>query len=154
MAVIVDTAKIEGRRRTGYPPALASGFEGRIRRALGDLGGLTQFGVNLVTLEPGAKSAHRHWHRVEDEFIYVLDGELTLITDAGETLLTPGMAACFPANDGDGHHLINRGDRPASYLEVGTRSADEDVAYPDVDLKMERRGGIGRYLHRSGEPYE
>lgn len=153
MAVIVDTAKIEGRRRTGYPGELAKGFEGRVRRALGDLGGITQFGVNLTTLEPGTKSAHRHWHRVEDEFIYVVEGELTLVSNAGETLLTPGMGACFPANDGDGHQLINRSGKPASYLEVGTRGMDEDVEYPDVDLKLERRDGVSRFLHKSGEPY-
>jgi uncharacterized cupin superfamily protein len=90
---------------------------------------------------------------VEDEFIYVVDGELVLVTDAGEEMLAPGMAACFPANDGNGHHLINRSDKPATYLEVGTRSQVEDVVYPDIDLLLERRDGVSRFLRKSGEPY-
>ena len=121
--------------------------------ALGDVGGLTQFGVNLVTLEPGVSSSLRHWHRVEDEFIYVLQGELVLVTDAGEELLTAGMAAGFPANEPNGHHLVNRGTRTATYLEVGTRSGDEEVIYSDVDMMLERRDGVSRQLHKSGEPY-
>lgn len=153
MKVIRDPNAVEARRGTLYPAELAKGFEGRVKRALGNAGGLTQFGVNLATIEPGAMSAHRHWHRVEDEFIYVLDGELTLITDAGEEVLGPGMAACFPAGEPNGHHLVNKGARPASYLEVGTRSGDEDAEYPDVDLRLEKRDGKAVFLHKSGEPY-
>jgi uncharacterized cupin superfamily protein len=151
--VIRDVAALTGRRSCGYPAHYAAACKGRVKWALGDPGALTQFGVNLVTLEPGVMSAQRHWHRVEDEFIYVVDGELVLVTDAGEELLSPGMAACFPANDGDGHHLINRSSKPATYLEVGTRSQDEDVVYPDIDLLLERRDGESRFLHKSGEPY-
>jgi len=153
MTVIRDPPKVDGRRGTIYPAQFAQGFEGRIKRALGDAGGLTQFGVNLTTLEPGAMSAQRHWHAREDEFIYVLDGELTLITDAGEEVLGPGMAACFPAGEPNGHHLVNKSGKPATYLEIGTRSADEDAEYPDIDLRAEKRGGKFRFLHKSGEPY-
>jgi len=153
MAVIRDPSKVEGRRGTIYPAEFAAGFEGRIKRALGNAGGLTQFGVNLTTLEPGAASAHRHWHAREDEFIYVVDGELTLITDAGEELLGPGMAAAFPAGEANGHQLLNKSAHPASYLEIGTRSAEEDAEYPDIDLRLQKRAGKVVFLHKSGEPY-
>jgi len=153
MAVIRDPAKVEGRRGTTYPAEFAKGFEGRIKRALGDAGGLTQFGVNLTTLEPGAMSAHRHWHAREDEFIYVLEGELTLITDAGEEVLGLGMAAAFPAGEANGHQLINKGTSPAAYLEIGTRSADEDAEYPDIDLRLRKRDGKFVFTRKSGEPY-
>lgn len=153
MTVIRDPARVEGRRGAGYPAELAKGFEGRIKRALGNAGGLTQFGVNLTTLEPGAMSAHRHWHACEDEFIYVLEGELTLVTDAGEEILSAGMAATFPAGERNGHHLLNRSDKQATYLEIGTRAADDDGDYPDIDLRFEKRAGKVRFLHKSGEPY-
>jgi uncharacterized cupin superfamily protein len=151
--VIRDAAALKARVGSGYPTEYAAVCKDRVKRALGDPGGLTQFGVNLVVLGPGVASAQRHWHRVEDEFIYVLDGELTLVTDAGEELLSAGMAACFPADDPNGHNLINRSTKPATYLEVGTRSQDEDVVYPDIDLLLERRDGESKFLHKSGEPY-
>jgi uncharacterized cupin superfamily protein len=153
MAVIHDPLKVEGRRGTIYPAEFAKGFEGRIKRALGNAGGLTQFGVNLTTLEPGAMSAHRHWHAREDEFIYVLEGELALVTNAGEEVLTPGMAATFPAAEANGHQLINKGTQPATYLEVGTRSPDEDAQYPDIDLRLTKRAGKVVFMHKSGKPY-
>ena len=152
MAVIRDPQLVEGRRGTIYPAGFAHGFEGRIKRALGNAGGLTQFGVNLTTLEPGSMSAHRHWHAREDEFIYVLDGELVLVTDDGEEQLTPGMAACFPAGEPNGHQLINKSTRPATYLEVGTRCTDEDAEYPDIDLRLQRRDGRNAFTRKSGEP--
>jgi uncharacterized cupin superfamily protein len=154
MAVIRDPAQIHSRRGTVYPGEFAEGFNGRIKRALGDAGGLTQFGVNLTTLEPGARSALRHWHAREDEFVYVLDGELTLVTDAGEETLTPGMAAGFPAGEANAHQLVNRSSAPATYLEVGTRAPDDDIAYPDIDLRLVKRGGRRTFVRRSGEPYE
>jgi uncharacterized cupin superfamily protein len=154
MVVIRDPLSLKARVGSGYPGALGEGFERRAKRALGDAGGLTQFGVNVTTIEPGGLSSLRHWHAREDELIYVLEGELTLITDAGEELLTPGMAATFPAGEANGHHLVNRGSTPAKYLEVGTRSTEEEVVYPDVDLRLERRDGRGRYVRKSGEPYE
>jgi uncharacterized cupin superfamily protein len=152
MSVIRDPSKIEEKRTTIYPKAFAQGFEGRVKRALGNAGGLTQFGVNLTTLEPGAMSAHRHWHAREDEFIYILDGELTLITDDGEETLGPGMAATFPAGEANGHMLVNRTGNDATYLEVGTRSPDEDAEYSDIDLRLQRRDGKNTFLTKSGEP--
>ena len=153
MTVIREPAKIEGRRGTIYPPQFAKGFEGRIKRALGNAGGLTQFGVNLTTLEPGAMSGQRHWHRTEDEFVYMLEGELTLVTDAGEETMRPGMAACFPAGEANGHQLVNRSGAPATYLEIGTRDSVDDVVYSDIDMLGEKREGKYRFLHKSGEPY-
>lgn len=153
MPIIDDPMGMPHRRGAIYPAPFNHGFEGRVKRALGDAVGLTQFGVNLTTLEPGAKSALRHWHRAEDEFIYVLSGEVTLITDDGEVVLRASMAAGFPKGDPNGHCLVNTGPVAATYLEVGTRAPEEDVTYPDVDLKGEKRDGRYRFLTRAGEPY-
>ena len=112
MAVIRDPMNVAGRRATIYPAEFAAGFNRRIKRALGDAGGLTQFGVNLTTLEPGGISALRHWHASEDEFVYILDGEVTLITDAGEELLRAGMAATFPAGDRSEERRVGKECRP------------------------------------------
>jgi uncharacterized cupin superfamily protein len=154
MPVIDDPMQLPGRRGTLYPARFAQGFEGRTKRALTDALGLTQFGVNLTTLEPGAMSSLRHWHAKEDECVYVLEGELVLVTDDGERVLKPGMAAGFPAGEANGHHLVNRSAAPATYLEIGTRSKDEDATYPDVDLRAEKRDGVFRFFRKSGEPYE
>lgn len=154
MPIIHDPLRVPARRATIYPKPLDQGFEGRLKRALTERLGLTQFGVNLTTLEPGAKSSHRHWHAKEDEFVYMLAGELVLVTNDGELLLRPSMAVGFPAGDKNAHHLINRSDAPATYLEIGTRSPDEDAIYSDVDLKAEKRGGVFRFLHKDGTPYE
>jgi uncharacterized cupin superfamily protein len=153
MPVIDDPMAIAGRRGTIYPKPLDAGFEGRFKRALTDALRLTQFGVNVTTLEPGAQSSHRHWHAREDEFVFMLEGELVLVTEEGETVLRPPMAAGFPAGEANGHHLVNRSGSPATYLEIGTRSPDEDATYPDVDLRGERRDGVFRFFHKSGEPY-
>lgn len=126
---------------------------GREKRALGDALGLENFGVNLVRLPPGAPSTQRHWHSRQDEFIYVLDGELVLVTEGGEQRLTAGMAAGFPAGVPDGHVLINRSGRDALYLEVGDRTPGDAVDYPDIDLMVRRVGGEERYLHKDGTPY-
>ena len=154
MPVIHDPMRVPGRRGTKYPKPLDEGFEGRNKRALTDRLGLTQFGVNLTTLEPGTQSSHRHWHAKEDEFVYVLSGELVLVTMDGEQVLRVSMAAGFPAGDKNGHHLVNRSSSPATYLEIGTRSPDEDATYPDVDLKVEKRNGKFRFYHKDGSPYE
>lgn len=154
MPVIRDPLNLKGRRGSFYPAEFIAGFDKRNKRALGDAGGLTQFGVNLTTLEPGAMSALRHWHLREDEFVYILEGEATLVTDAGEELLTAGMAAAFPAGQPDAHHLLNRSAAPVTYLEVGTRAPDEEVVYPDVDLHFSKREGARRFVRKSGEPYE
>lgn len=154
MPVIRDPKAIAGRRGTNYPNEHAGGFEKRVKRALTGPLGLTQFGVNLTTLEPGAQSSHRHWHRAEDEAIYVLEGEITLIDDSGRTVLTAGMAAGFPAGEANGHHLVNTSAKPATYLEIGTRAESEDATYSDIDLRAEKRGTAFRYFHKDGTPYE
>ena len=120
---------------SNYPEPFASRMAGREKRALGDVFGLTNFGVNLTRLAPGAISALRHAHSKQDEFVYILEGNPTLVTDAGETALEPGMCAGFKAGTGDAHHLINRTQAPVLYLEVGDRSPGDSGTYPDDDLK-------------------
>ena len=153
MPIIHDPKRVPARTGTIYPEPFKAGFEGRLKRALTQRLGLTQFGVNLTTLEPGAKSALRHWHAHEDEFIYMLVGELVLVTMHGETPIRVSMAVSFPAGDKNGHHLVNRSGAPATYLEIGTRARDDDVTYPDDDLVAEKRDGVFRFRHKNGEPY-
>jgi uncharacterized cupin superfamily protein len=117
----LDPMTVAERKGSGYPKPYNEPCMARSKRALGDAAGLVSIGVNLVRLEPGAWSSQRHWHSRDDEFVYVLEGELALVTEAGEQTLTPGMAAGFPAGKADGHHLINRGRKTAVYLEVGGR---------------------------------
>lgn len=149
----IDIAAVPQLRRCGYPTPLDVPCRGRSRRRLGDAAGLSQFGVNLLTLEPGAWSAQRHWHVEEDEFVFVVSGEVVLIDDAGETVLKPGDCAAFKANDANGHHLVNKSDAPATVLEIGTRtpSDGDHCYYPDVDLVWD--GPQGTYTHRDGTPY-
>ena len=154
MAVIPDPMQVPPRASTIYPKPFDQEVEGRLKRALTDRLGLTQFGVNLTTLATGARSSHRHWHVREDECIYVLSGEITLMTDDGDQILSAGAAAGFPAGDGNGHCLVNRSDAPATYLEIGTRSPEEDVTYSDIDLRAEKRGGVYRFFRKTGEPCE
>ena len=149
----IDIASLPTDTRTGYPAPFDRVVVGRERRRLGNAVGLDQFGVNLTTLRPGAASALRHWHECEDELVYVLEGELVLIENEGETVLRPGDAAGFKANTPNGHHLINKSDRPAVYLEIGTRSKHEKVEYSEVDLKVVRDHNGMRYTHKNGEPY-
>ena len=139
--------------KTNYPPPFDRVVHGRERRRLSNAAGLDQFGVNLTTLRPGAASALRHWHEKEDEFVYIVEGELVLIEDGGETVLKAGDAAAFKANSGDGHHLVNRTTREALFLEIGTRSKHERVEYPDVDLLVVRDDRGMRYTHKNGDPY-
>lgn len=134
--VALDAASAPPRTKpSNYPEPFAARMAGRVKRPLGDLFGLTNFGVNLTRLAPGGVSALRHAHTRQDEFIYILEGEPTLVTDAGETPLKPGMCAGFKAGTGDGHHLINRGDRDAVYLEIGDRSPGDAASYPDDDIR-------------------
>ncbi len=149
----IDIAKAEVRTGSNYPPPFQKVCHGREKTRLGDVAGLTQFGVNLTRIKPGAASALRHWHEQEDEFVYMLDGELMLVEDDGETVLKPGDAAGFKAGVANGHHLINRSDRDAVYLEVGTRAAHECAHYPDDDLAVVRDANGSRAMHKSGEPY-
>ncbi|MGJ3254132.1 MAG: cupin domain-containing protein [Elainellaceae cyanobacterium] len=151
--MIIRPVDIAGKTSTNYPDPFRSLVAGRTKRKLGDAAGLKNFGVNMVTLAPGSCSALRHWHLNQDEFIYVLSGELTLVTDEGEHILQAGMAAGFPAGDPNGHHLINRSGSAASYLEIGDRTADEEVVYPDVDLTAHYHTGEWRFMHKDGTPY-
>ena len=149
----IDIANLPIDSRTGYPPPYDRVVLGRERRRLGNAAGLEQFGVNLTTLKPGAASALRHWHEREDELVYLLEGELVLIEDEGETLLKAGDAAGFKAGTPNGHHLVNRSERPAVYLEIGTRSKHERAEYPDVDLLVVRDDSGVRYTRKNGEPH-
>lgn len=149
----IDIAKATVRSKGVYPQPWRSITDGREKAVLGDVAGLTQFGVNLTRLRPGAASSLRHWHEQEDEFIYVLEGEITLIEDGGATVLQSGDAAGFKAGDSNGHHLVNKSARDALYLEIGTRAKHERAHYPDVDLVGERDEHGFRFSHRSGEPY-
>lgn len=140
--------------RSVYPPPFDHATDGRFRRALGEPFGLTKFGANLTELRPGAASSLRHWHTAEDEFVYILEGTPTLVTDAGEQQLRAGMCAGFPANSGDGHRLENRSEAIVRYLEIGNRSAGEHVHYSDVDLRLEKEpDGTRAFRHRDGTPY-
>jgi uncharacterized cupin superfamily protein len=153
MPVIEDTHRVPGRRTTIYPAPYDDGFDRRYKRALTELLRLTQFGVNLTTLDAGGCSSLRHWHAVEDEFVFVLTGTITLVTDAGRTVLMAGAAASFPAGEANAHQLVNEGVEPATYLEVGTRAQSEDVVYADVDLVAQKREGKFQFFRKSGEPY-
>jgi uncharacterized cupin superfamily protein len=140
-------------RAAGYPSDLARKVEGREKRPLGDLFGLRNFGVNLTRLAPGAASALRHAHREQDEFVYILEGTPTLLTDVGQTPLAPGMCAGFRAGTGDAHCLVNRSAADVVYLEIGDRSPGDRVTYPDDDLRAEMGAdGKWRYSRKDGTP--
>jgi uncharacterized cupin superfamily protein len=138
----------------GYPEPFATRVAGRVRRALGDVFGLTHFGVNLTRLPPGGMSALRHTHRSEDELVYILEGEPILVTNEGETILRPGMCAGFKAGSDNAHHLINRTDREIVYLEIGDRNPGDTVIYPDDDLgRALAPDGTRVFVHKDGRPY-
>ena len=141
--------------RTGsiYPAEFAADVEGRSSLRLGPAGGLTQFGVNIVTLPPGVKASLRHWHETEDEFLIVLTGEMVLIEDDGETPMRPGDCAAFPANVPNGHHMVNRSDAEASFLVVGTSFVGEIAHYPDHDLKVTITPEGPKFVRADGSPY-
>lgn len=145
----------ERTQASNYPEPFASRMRGRSKRALGDAFGLVNFGVNLTRLAPGAQSALRHAHTKQDEFIYVLSGQATLITEAGETFLSAGMCAGFRAGTGDAHHLINRSQEPVVYLEIGDRTPGEQATYPDDDLQAVHDASAQRWFftHKDGRPY-
>jgi len=149
----VDPATVPEHRGSGYPEPFRSRVAARAKRKLGDACGLTKFGVNLVTLAPGTQSALRHWHTLEDEFVYVLTGELVLVTDGGEQVLGPGMCAGYAAGRRDAHHFVNRGDHAATYLEVGNRIDGDNAFYPDDDLMWcEDEAGVFA-AHKDGRRY-
>lgn len=149
----IDIAAVAARKGSGYPVAFREAFANRLKQPLGDAVGLTQFGVNLTTLPPNVGTALRHWHENEDEFVFVLKGELVLIEDEGETVLRAGDAAGFKAGVSNGHCIVNRSSEEAVILEVGTRAATERAHYPDVDLAVVKDETGFRWLHKSGEPY-
>jgi uncharacterized cupin superfamily protein len=150
----IDAASVPSVSGTNYPEQFRKYVTGRAKRKLGDAFGLQNFGVNLTTLAPGAMSALRHWHTRQDEFIYMIEGEAVLVTDAGEQVLRPGMVAGFPAGKKDGHHLINRSDRDVVYLEIGDRLPGDTADYPDLDMVTRQQAdGKWVYYHRNGEPY-
>lgn len=141
-------------RPSNYPESFASCFAGRQKLALGDLFGLRSFGINRTTLQPGAKSALRHWHTLQDEFIYIISGRPTLITNAGETELGPDMCVGFKGGEEDGHQLVNRTSSPVVYLEAGDRNPGDSAQYPDDDLQaVLGRDGAWQFLHKDGTPY-
>jgi len=148
----VITSEVSVRRGSGYPAPFDLPCAERVRHRLGEAGGLRDFGVNLMRLPPGAWSSQRHWHSHEDELVYVLEGEVVLAEDGGETVLRAGDCAAFAKNSGNGHHLINRGTTTAVFLEVGSRSPDDAVVYSDIDLQ--RPAHADAYTHKDGTPYE
>jgi uncharacterized cupin superfamily protein len=148
----IDPAAATIRKGSGYPAPFDEPCRERLRRRLGEAGRLTQFGVNQLTLPPGVWSSQRHWHSHEDEFVWVLSGEVVLVTDAGETILKAGDCAAFPAGAADGHQMINRGAVDAVVLEVGTRDPDRDrTVYPDIDMVFEP--GEDQFRRTDGAPY-
>ncbi|MGQ0835308.1 MAG: cupin domain-containing protein [Gammaproteobacteria bacterium] len=150
----LDPTTVEPHTGSGYPEAYRSRVLPREKRRLGDALGLTRIGVNLTTLAPGRESSMRHWHTHEEEFIYVLEGEVVLRTDAGEQVLHGGMCAGFPAESGDGHQLVNRSGRPAVYLEVSNRDERDTGQYSDsdVDLVWNAPHARGKFTRRDGSP--
>ena len=140
-------------RGSGYPAPFDEPCKERARRRLGDLFGLTDFGVNIVELPPGAWSSQRHWHSHEDEFVYILSGTPTLITDEGEQELSAGMCAGFKAGVANGHQLVNKSQSPATYIEMGSRKVEDDGHYPDIDLEILKRAKGGTFTQKDGTPY-
>ncbi len=139
---------------TGYPEPYKSRVAGRHKRRLGDAAGLKNFGVNLTRLDPGAESSMRHWHAKQDEFIYILEGEVTLVTDSGRQKLTPGMTAGFPAGKADGHQLVNETGKPVLYLEIGDRTPEDGATYSEVDMAARMVEGKWVFTHKDGSPYK
>lgn len=148
----IDIAVVPEFKGTSYPSQFNIPCSERVRQHLGDAGGLKDFGVNLMHLPPGNWSSQRHWHSHEDEFVYVLEGELTLIEDDGETILHAGDCAAFPKGTRNGHHLINRSDTTAVYLEIGSRQTDDVATCSDVDMMCNNISD--RFMHKDGTPYQ
>jgi uncharacterized cupin superfamily protein len=147
----INVPSVPQRKGSGYPAPFHEDVAGRLKQALGNAGGLTDFGVNLTFLPPGTWSSQRHWHTGEDEFVYILSGEVALVTDRGEEILRAGDCAAFPKNTPDGHHLINKGSVGATYLEVGSRREGDVCHYSDIDMQIDDK--VGAFTHRDGTPY-
>ncbi|WP_054009051.1 cupin domain-containing protein [Cypionkella psychrotolerans] len=150
----LDLSKVPVKTSSIYPSPYAEMMAGRSSLRLGDAGGLTQFGVNLVILQPGALSSLRHWHMAEDEFVMVTQGECVLVQDAGETVMGVGDCVAFPANVPDGHHFINRSGAVAQFLVVGSKAKREVATYSDVDLVLTVEGGQASFAYKDGSTWE
>jgi uncharacterized cupin superfamily protein len=152
----LDPATLPPRTTSGYPEPYRARVTPREKRALGDACGLKTIGINQTLLPPGKESSMRHWHTHEEEFVYVLSGEVVLVTDAGEQLLKAGMCAGFPvgtAEKGDGHQLVNRGSEPALYLEISNRNPDDRANYSDVDLRYNGAGAPAMFTRKDGSSF-
>ena len=149
----LDPATVPPTPGSNYPEHFKPHVAGRVKQRLGTALGLNNFGVNLTTLRPGSASALRHWHAKQDEFVYIVSGELVLVTDAGEQVLETGMCAGFPAGKADGHHLVNRSAHDAVYLEVGDRTPGDAANYPDDDLVARAVEGGWQFTRKDGTPY-
>jgi uncharacterized cupin superfamily protein len=147
----IDQMAVPVVRGSRYPRPFDAPCSGRARLRLGEAAGLTDFGVNLMRLHPGCWSSQRHWHLLEDEFVFVVEGEVILVTDTGEEVLRAGDSAGFKAGLKDGHHLQNRSSADAVILEVGSRKPDDEGEYSDIDMRFLR--GDGHFVHKDGKPY-
>lgn len=147
---LIDQSKCPVKTGSIYPEPYSTMVKGRSSLRLGDAGGLTQFGANLVMLEPGAMSSLRHWHLNEDEFVMVTEGECVMVQDEGEYVMRPGDCAAFPAGSTNGHHFLNRTDKPAKFLVVGSKAPREVATYSDVDLKVEIANGKAHFTYKDG----
>ena len=145
----IELSNVPVQAGSNYPRPFDEPCRAQQCQRLARFAGLTQFGVNLTVIEPGAWSSQRHWHSHEEEFVWVIDGELTLVTDAGEEILRPGDCAAFRSGEPDGHHLLNKSGRPAKVLEIGTTEPEDRCTYPDIDMIADDKG----YTHRDGTPY-
>ena len=150
---VIDQSRAPVKTGSIYPAPYAEMMAGRSSLRLGEAGGLTQFGANLVILQPGALSSLRHWHMNEDEFVMVTAGECVLVQDAGETLMRAGDCAAFPAGVPDGHHFINRSGTEARFLVVGTKAPREVGTYSDIDLMLTQENGRAIFTRKDGTPY-
>lgn len=147
----IDMRVVPRHTGSGYPSPFDAPCRERVRQRLGDAGGLTDFGLNIMRLPPGNWSSQRHWHSHEDEFVFILEGEVILVEDDGETSLRAGDCAAFPKNTGNGHHMVNRSNADAVYLEVGSRHPDDMTTCADIDVKSANADGVWR--HKDGTPY-
>jgi uncharacterized cupin superfamily protein len=146
----IDLGKVPVKTGTIYPPPYDAEVAGRSSLRLGDAGGLTQFGVNIVILASGAKSSMRHWHMHEDEFVMITQGSCTMVQDAGPVVMRVGDCAAFPAGVADGHHFLNHTDAEARFLVVGTKAKSEVANYSEVDFQIHQSGGVNRFTYRDG----
>ncbi|MGR3290239.1 MAG: cupin domain-containing protein [Paracoccaceae bacterium] len=148
----IDLSQVPVKTASAYPGALSAKMDGLSQKRVGDAGGITQFGANLITLAPGALSSLRHWHEQQDEFLVIISGELTLVDDAGDTTLIAGDCAAFPAGVANGHHLINNSDEDGLFLVVGTHTDTETCWYSDEDMKVTDANGSSEFTRKDGTP--